>query len=140
MSNKISQKGYYDSYEAFDGIELGLVKGRVNEYRKRFISRRAEKMAKIAGLNTGSTILEVGCGTGIYTIHWAKPSIKYYGLDISRGMLKRAATKIDLDGVIFIEGDAEHLPFRDSSFDAVLSVNTIEHLDDVLLTLPVGGG
>ena len=41
------------------------------------------------------TILEVGCGTGIYSTYWVKSSRKFYGLDISRGMLRRAATKID---------------------------------------------
>lgn len=137
MTNKTSQKDYYDSYEDFDAIELGVVDGRENEYRKRFISRRAEKMAKIADLDDESTILEVGCGTGIYSTHWVKPSIKFYGLDISRGMLRRAATKIDSvsDKTLFIEGDAEHLPFRDASFDAVLSVNSIEHLDDIPIAL-----
>jgi len=67
MTNKTSQKDYYDSFEDFDAIELGVVDGRENEYRKRFIARRAEKMAKIADLDDESTILEVGCGTGIYT-------------------------------------------------------------------------
>ena len=133
MTNKTSQKRYYDSYEDFDSIELCVVNGRENEYRNRFISRRAEKMAKIAGLDTGSVILEVGCGTGICTTHWVKPSRRFYGLDISRGMLKRSAVKFDSasDDVLFVEGDAERLPFRDASFNAVLSVNAIEHLDDV---------
>ena len=135
MTNKTSQKNYYDSFEDFDAIELGVVDGRENEYRKRFISRRAEKMTKIAGLDTESKILEVGCGTGIYSTHWVKPSIKFYGLDISRGMLRRAATKIDSDKTLFIEGDAEHLPFRDASFDVVLSVNAIEHLEDIPMAL-----
>ncbi|GEM_PF-1798404 len=135
MNNKIAQKDYYNHYDDFDIIELGMVDGRENEYRKRFMSRRAEKMAEIAGLDDGSTILEVGCGTGMYTVYWVRPSIKLYGLDISRGMLKRSADKIDSINTFFIEGDAEHLPFRDRSFDAVLSVNTIEHLDDVRVAL-----
>jgi ubiquinone/menaquinone biosynthesis C-methylase UbiE len=135
MTNKTSQKDYYDSYEDFDAIELGVVDGRENEYRKRFIARRAEKMAKIADLDDESTILEVGCGTGIYSTHWIKSSIKFYGLDISRGMLRRAATKIDSDKTLFVEADAEHLPFSDASFDAVLSVNAIEHLDDISMAL-----
>ena len=135
MTNKTSQKDYYDSYEDFDAIELGVVNGRENEYRKWFISRRAEKMAKIAGLDDKSTVLELGCGTGIYTTHLVKSSIKFYGLDISRGMLRRVATKIDSDKTLFVEADAEHLPFRDASFDVVLSVNTIEHLDDIPMAL-----
>lgn len=137
MSNKISQKDYYDSFDDFDAIELGVVNGRENEYRKRFIARRAEKMVKIADLDEESTILEVGCGTGIYTIYWVNSSIKFYGLDISSGMLRRAISKIksNSDKMLFVQGDAEHLPFTDASFNAVLSVNTIEHLDDIPETL-----
>jgi len=104
MANKTSQKGYYDSFEDFDAIELGVVDGRENEYRKRFISRRAEKMAKIAGLDAESTILEVGCGTGIYSTHWVKSSIKFYGLDIYRRklmqVLKRFIARIFKEGGI----------------------------------------
>jgi len=135
-TKKVAQKEYYDSYKDFDEIELGVGgNGKENEYRKRFLSRRAEKMAKIAGLEPDSTILEVGCGTGIYSTYWVKSSRKFYGLDISRGMLRRAATKIDSDKTLFVEADAEHLPFQDSSFNAVLSVNTIEHLDNLPLAL-----
>nr|QNO50707.1 2-methoxy-6-polyprenyl-1,4-benzoquinol methylase, mitochondrial [Methanosarcinales archaeon ANME-2c ERB4] len=137
MNNKIAQKNYYDSCGNFDILELGTADGRENKYRKRFISRRAEAMAKLAGLDGGSTVLEVGCGTGIYTVHWIKSTKKLYGLDISRGMLVRLrekiekTEKIDSDDLFLIEGDSERMPFRNRRFDAVMSVNTVEHLDDV---------
>ena len=104
MTNKTSQKDYYDSFEDFDAIELGVVDGRENEYRKSFILRRAEKMAKIADLDDESTILEVGCGTGIYSTHWVKSSIKFYGLDKYRRklmqVLKRVIARIFKEGSI----------------------------------------
>jgi len=134
MNNKIAQKNYYDSCGNFDILELGTADGRANEYRKRFISRRAETMAKLAGLDCESTVLEVGCGTGIYTVHWIKSSKKLYGLDISRGMLVRLREKIkktDSDDLFTIAGDSERMPFRSRRFDFVMSVNTVEHLDDV---------
>ena len=137
MTNKISQKKHYNSFEGYDAFTKAVVNGKENEYRRRFVSRRAEKMAKIAGFDDGSTVLEVGCGTGIYTIYWVKSCKKFFGLDISEGMLKRAKTKIDSDSnsVLFVEGDAENLPFRGACFDVVLSVNTIEHMDDIPLAL-----
>ena len=134
MNNRIAQKNYYDSCDNFDILELGTADGRENEYRKRFMSRRAEMMAKLAGLDGESTVLEVGCGTGIYTVHWIKSSGMLCGLDISRGMLVRLREKIekiDSDNIFIIEGDSERMPFRNRRFDSVLSVNTVEHLDDV---------
>ncbi|RZN42490.1 MAG: methyltransferase domain-containing protein [Methanosarcinales archaeon] len=134
VTNKIAQKNYYDSCDNFDILELGTTDRPENECRKRFISRRAKTIAKLAGIEAGSTVLEVGCGTGIYTVHWLKSSGKICGLDISRGMLARSREKIkkiDSDDLLLIEGDSEQLPFRNQRFDAVLSVNTIEHLDNV---------
>jgi ubiquinone/menaquinone biosynthesis C-methylase UbiE len=134
MNNRIAQKNYYDSCDNFDILELGTADGRENEYRKRFISRRAETMAKLAGLDGESTVLEVGCGTGIYTVHWIKSSGRMCGLDISRGMLVRLRekiNKIDSEDLFIVEGDSERLPFRNRRFDAVMSVNTVEHLDNV---------
>ena len=137
MKNKIAQKNYYDSCDNFDILELGATCGRENEYRKRFISRRAETMVKLAGPDGKSTVLEVGCGTGIYTVHWIKSSKQLCGLDISRGMLVRLRDKIktteriDSDNLFTIEGDSERMPFRNRRFDVVMSVNTVEHLDDV---------
>jgi len=134
MKNKMAQKNYYDSCDDFDILELGATCGRGNEYRKRFISRRAETMAKLAGLDSKSTVLEVGCGTGIYTVHWIKSSGRMCGLDISRGMLVRLRekiNKIDSEDPFVVEGDSEHLPFHNRRFDAVMSVNAVEHLDNV---------
>ena len=94
MTNKTSQKDYYDSFGDFDAIELGVVDGSENEYRKRFIARRAEKMAKIAGLDDESTVLELGCGTGICSTHWVKSSIKFYGLGLFSEVGIRVERKI----------------------------------------------
>ncbi len=69
----------------------------------------------------GSNILEVGIGTG--------KNIPYYrnwyavGLDISEKMLKKAVkrSKSVRKKIDFVLGDAEFLPFRDHSFDGIIS-------------------
>ena len=129
---KAKQKEFYDSFvEDYDDFELWKINGAENRYRKRFIARRAATMAKLARLGSHSVVLEVGCGTGNYTTYFVNSSGEACGLDLSLGMLKRAAGKVATGKLSFIQADAEHLPFKDSAFDAVLSINTLEHLDDI---------
>lgn len=132
VQQKMEQREFYNSFsEDYDDFELWNIKGSENKYRRRFMLRRAATMAKLAHLNPNSVILEVGCGTGNYTQYWFNSSTKICGLDLSRGMLRQAASKIGLDKLMLIQADAEYLPFKDSCFDAVLTISTLEHLDDI---------
>ncbi|MBU0705026.1 MAG: methyltransferase domain-containing protein [Chloroflexi bacterium] len=69
----------------------------------------------------GDTILDLACGHGNFTVEWAKrvgPDGLVIGLDISPAMLARAVRHVrrwGLDNVLFIRGDAHHLPFVDKA-------------------------
>jgi ubiquinone/menaquinone biosynthesis C-methylase UbiE len=69
---------------------------------------------------TGDT-LEVAIGTGLNLPHYP-PKVRLTGLDLSPDMLALAAARAtDLGRRIELtEGDAEHLPFADRSFDTVV--------------------
>lgn len=77
-------------------------------------------------------ILDVGCGTGNYSIKLAKLGCLVTGIDISKEMLLVAKNKCkDLNIQIdLILGDVESLPFSDNSFDAVVSVAVLEFVRD----------
>ncbi|UXM85293.1 class I SAM-dependent methyltransferase [Methanococcus aeolicus] len=76
-------------------------------------------------------ILDVGCGTGFLSLILAELGHEVVGIDLSEGMLSKARKKADNLGldIEFMIGDAENLPFKDVSFDAVIN----RHL---LWTLP----
>lgn len=127
---KARQGEFYDSYaDDYDNVELWSQGGLENRYRKRFMLRRAVAMARRGRLSPDSVTLEVGCGTGNYTRFWGDWSDKTYALDLSPGMLSRAVPKINSHSLAFVRADAESLPFRTSSVDAVLSVNVAEHIE-----------
>jgi ubiquinone/menaquinone biosynthesis C-methylase UbiE len=68
----------------------------------------------------GRRVLEVGVGTGRNLDHYpAEPRV--VAVDLSPGMLRRAVRRADRLGrrVDFVLADAQRLPFRDGSFDAV---------------------
>jgi len=78
-----------------------------------FFTSLARDMVEFADFSRGFC-LDVGCGTGV--LGDVLPESELVGLDISIGMLKEARNKLNH----VLAGDAEHLPFRDESFDAVL--------------------
>lgn len=76
------------------------------------------------GAGAGRRFLEVGAGTGRLT-HFLKlafPAARITALDLSEPYLARARRNLaGRRGVEFLQGDAADLPFKDASFDAVVS-------------------
>lgn len=75
----------------------------------------------------GEAILDVGCGTGNYTIELARRGLKASGIDSSEEMLawaKEKARRKDLE-TTFQRADAMNLPFPESSFEVVISTGLL---------------
>jgi ubiquinone/menaquinone biosynthesis C-methylase UbiE len=78
-------------------------------------------------------ILEIGCGRGI----GAKMILRNFDpeelclIDIDQAMIEKAQSRVSANGntqVSFCRGDAEHLPFADSYFDAVFGFGFLHHV------------
>lgn len=92
-----------------------------------------EKVLQVARVETGESILDVGCGTATLAIAAKRrvgPSGVVYGLDASPEMLSRAEKKAKNASVevCFRKGLAESLPFPDTQFELVLSTVMLHHL------------
>lgn len=72
--------------------------------------------------------LDLGCGTGwIQEVLALKGGRRHMvGIDISEGMLRFASQK----KIPVVLGDAEKIPFKDSSFDGVVAKGVLHHLSD----------
>ena len=102
----------------------GWWSGRVSAYFRR---RRLRKMLSLVQLPEGRVrVLEVGCGKGKDVLGLLAGDARYelWGVDI----LPRA---FELEGVHFVQADAEYLPFADGSFDLVITVGVLEHIEPV---------
>ncbi|MCM1497045.1 MAG: methyltransferase domain-containing protein [Clostridium sp.] len=75
-----------------------------------------------------SDLLDAGCGTGAMLNLFKRdyPDKNYTGLDLSEKMIETAKKK-KLQGVNFVAGDCENLPFADSSFDVVTCSMSFHH-------------
>ncbi len=87
--------------------------------------RSVEKMFLLENLKSGM-ILDIGCGTGEQSLFLAKRGYQVLGVDISKEMLTKAnesAKEFMLDDKLsLVIASAEALPFRDKSFDGLISI------------------
>jgi ubiquinone/menaquinone biosynthesis C-methylase UbiE len=78
----------------------------------------------------GELILDVGCGTGIFTLDLLGANALVTGLELSLPMLRRAGRKAAGLPFHMVQGDMRMLPFIGNSFDKTISVTAIEFIED----------
>jgi len=79
------------------------------------------KMLERLDLRKGAMILDIGCGTCVLEERYPLGASQVVGIDITRGMIRLAQQKGLMSVSMLGLADAEHLPFREESFDIVLS-------------------
>jgi ubiquinone/menaquinone biosynthesis C-methylase UbiE len=105
--------------------------------------RRAETYARHRGVHPGvvhafvgsglfsseTRVLDVGCGTGNYaSVLSSATGCRMTGVEPSAKMVNLARGAAPWESLV--QGNAEHLPFDDGSFDVVMSTDVIHHIGD----------
>lgn len=90
-----------------------------------FVGKRLILRRLLERINTGR-MLDLGCGTGGVLRDW-KGNGESVGIDRSSLALQICARR---GFKTLARGDLTRLPFRDRSFDTVLMLDVIEHLED----------
>jgi SAM-dependent methyltransferase len=83
-------------------------------------------------------VLDVACGTGLFTRSIAKKARLVYGVDISKGMLEQGLKylrKENLSNVRFARAKAENLPFPDNYFDGLTCCGALHLFADTMQAL-----
>ena len=95
------------------------------ELHSALADRWLEEIRKYLPEKTSLRILDVGCGTGFFTILLAKQGHQVTGTDLTPDMVANARilAKEEQVNCDFEIMDAEHLSFTDNSFDVVISRN-----------------
>ena len=82
-----------------------------------------EQDAGLLGDVSGADVLEIGCGAAACARWLAGRQASPVGMDVSAGMLRHASNGNRRAGIEvgLVQGNAEHLPFADGSFDIACS-------------------
>jgi ubiquinone/menaquinone biosynthesis C-methylase UbiE len=89
-----------------------------------------KRLLKYVNLPEKSNVLDLGCGTGRLLDRLANhfPDLRGTGLDFSPEMLRQARQlNRHHPRLIYVQGNAEALPFADSQFDAVFNTLSFLH-------------
>jgi ubiquinone/menaquinone biosynthesis C-methylase UbiE len=90
----------------------------------------AELILDLLKPSHGDSILDAGCGTGVFTADLISLGSRVIGLDVSLPMLARARQKSRGYPFQAVLGDILSLPFPDGSFDKVVTVTALEFIQD----------
>lgn len=95
--------------------------------REKFVSEWSNDLwnlvLKCVDVGPGFSLLDVGCGTGEACVRATALGASVAGIDVAQGMVDRCRQK--LPGHDFQVGDMQHLPWRDATFDGVISCNAV---------------
>ncbi len=111
--DKIAQK-----YDSWYQSPLGKISDRLEHS---LVNRHIEKLKS-------KLVLDAGCGTGLYSMRFARKGAYVMGLDCSEEMLQNAKKKSSsiLPVIQYLKGDLHYLPFKNNIFDIVASITALE--------------
>ncbi|MCX5839646.1 MAG: class I SAM-dependent methyltransferase [Deltaproteobacteria bacterium] len=102
-----------------------------NPYRE---SQRLDVIEHLCRPMHEDRILELGCGTGVYTRLLAGHARGIVGVDFSEAAIIRARSENSAENIQYVLTDIQNLsPFLRDTFQKVVAVDVLEHLTDVQL-------
>ena len=117
-------------YKKIKGLNILHYSGEISYYSQAPLRNVEKKL--LASIPKQSRILDVGCGSGRFTIGAAQMGHNVTGIDITPAAIAAAtkkAKKLNLSNVSFLVGDMTELPFRNNEFDYVFcprfSINAV---------------
>ncbi len=100
-----------------------------------FRRRKIETALELGGFPPRSALVEVGCGTGDYSLLLARAGYRMTGVDLSSKSIEAARTKasiVGVSGISFVVSDAEALSeIPENSADGVVSFSALRYVPDL---------
>ena len=116
--SRLDNRAYYDDFAGWYERERHL------PYHRMLDDLEVEIVERYAA---GKQVLEVGCGTGLILDRVARFASEAQGIDLSAGMLARAAAR----GLGVSQASATALPLAAESVDVAYSFKVLAHIPDI---------
>ena len=120
----MDKKIFYNNSEAY----YEALQNETEDYYSEFIA-----LVRYNLKNKNIKIFDLGCGLGQSTFLLNQSGYDVTGFDYSHRFISHARARYK--NIKFIQGEAQKVNFSDASFDAAVSYNTIEHLNNLDLCL-----
>lgn len=104
----------------------------IRSITRRFLDKRTDIIHNLITPAKGDKLLDVGCGSGVHMVMFARDVDQIVGLDYSADMLKLAEMRLKSAGISnykFFHSNAESLPFDEKSFDCVISIGLLDYVE-----------
>lgn len=91
-------------------------------------SRRCGLFKEFIGSNK-RFVLEIGCGTGLFTKELAATDNTIIAIDISDALIKKAKERVHAKNVKFVVGNAYKTKFNSNNYDFIVGSSSLHHLE-----------
>jgi len=95
-------------------------------------ARRLKYFIELGRLGPGKKVLEVGCGTGIFTRGLVATKAQITSIDIAPALVDYAKKHTSVKNVSFEVQDAMNTSYENESFDVVIGCSILHHLEPEL--------
>jgi 2-polyprenyl-3-methyl-5-hydroxy-6-metoxy-1,4-benzoquinol methylase len=125
---------WYDQYMLVQEMMLDAdLMGSLKRGKQWIEGFRSEMVGQLAGDVSGRSVLDIGCQYGLFSFFLLEKGAKVTAVDISERWVQKctekAASEYPGRDVKFLVADAQDLPFKNESFDAVVCTEVVEHVD-----------
>jgi 2-polyprenyl-6-hydroxyphenyl methylase / 3-demethylubiquinone-9 3-methyltransferase len=116
---------WWDEHEPLNTIRTAINPARI-EYFTRVLRQLGIDPA-------GKTVVDIGCGGGLFAEEWARMGARVIGVDPSAPSLQTARAHAESQGISidYREGTGEKLPLEDASVDIACCVDVLEHVSNL---------
>lgn len=136
----------------FDLFKYNLRKIKANSWKSKGKTAVYEKQTSIKGdyqdfltldyiseltkrVKENSSILDLGCGTGVLSLRLGELNYKVSALDISQEMLNQLKLKANNLAIDTYQGDVFDMSFPDNTFDGIITRWVVPHFPDWTLII-----
>lgn len=100
---------------------------------RHYIKRKLQKALSFSYFTKNQDILEIGSGLGFFSFEYEKLGLSLTSVDISLNNITRTRERGSLlkSNADFAACDAQNLPFKENSFDGILSNSTLRYVPDL---------